>query len=57
MAAATPFTKSELEAPVNACFAVKCDKCGKTTWKGCGKHVDQVMSQVPKDDQCTCPRD
>lgn len=19
--------------PVNACFAVKCDKCGKTTWK------------------------
>lgn len=21
------------EMPVNTCFAVKCDKCGKTTWK------------------------
>lgn len=23
----------ETSAPVNACFQVKCDKCGKTTWK------------------------
>ncbi|KAH7884288.1 hypothetical protein F5I97DRAFT_1888400 [Phlebopus sp. FC_14] len=32
------------EAPVfvNACYAVKCDKCGKTTWKGCGQHVESV---------------
>ena len=21
------------ETPVNHCFAVKCDKCGKTTWR------------------------
>ena len=21
------------EMPVNTCYAVKCDKCGKTTWK------------------------
>jgi hypothetical protein len=21
------------ETPVDACYAVKCDKCGKTTWK------------------------
>jgi len=21
------------ETPVNYCYAVKCDKCGKTTWK------------------------
>ncbi|KDN52183.1 hypothetical protein K437DRAFT_254567 [Tilletiaria anomala UBC 951] len=41
---------------VNECFAVKCDKCGLTTWKGCGKHVDQVMSSVPEDQQCKCPR-
>jgi hypothetical protein len=28
--------------PVNECFAVTCDKCGKTTWRGCGNHVDSV---------------
>ena len=34
------------------CRAVKCRKCGKTTWAGCGMHVDQVMSGVPKADRC-----
>ncbi|KAJ6561728.1 hypothetical protein B0H19DRAFT_991716 [Mycena capillaripes] len=32
--------------PTDACFAVKCDKCSKTTWKGCGQHVDSV-STIP----------
>ncbi|KAL7752610.1 Twinfilin-1 [Sorochytrium milnesiophthora] len=27
-----------------------------TTWKGCGKHIDSVMANVPKEKQCTCPR-
>ncbi|KAH7341913.1 hypothetical protein B0J17DRAFT_648559 [Rhizoctonia solani] len=26
----------------DACFAVTCGACGKTTWKGCGQHVDSV---------------
>ncbi|KAF9922037.1 hypothetical protein FBU30_007893 [Linnemannia zychae] len=39
------------------CYAVKCDKCGKTTWKGCGMHVEQVMKDVPKSQQCECPRE
>ncbi|KAK3822170.1 MAG: hypothetical protein JOS17DRAFT_322756 [Linnemannia elongata] len=39
------------------CFAVKCNKCGKTTWKGCGMHVEQVMKDVPKTQQCECPRE
>ena len=34
------------------CRAVTCKKCGKTTWAGCGQHVDQVMSRVPRADQC-----
>ena len=34
------------------CRAVKCRKCGKTTWAGCGMHVDQVMAGVPKSDRC-----
>ncbi|CUG87277.1 Hypothetical protein, putative, partial [Bodo saltans] len=38
------------------CFAVKCDKCGKTTWSGCGQHVETVKASVPADQWCTCPR-
>lgn len=36
------------------CYPVQCPKCGKTTWGGCGAHVDAVMANVPKDKQCTC---
>ncbi|KAG0236286.1 hypothetical protein BGW42_003698 [Actinomortierella wolfii] len=32
------------------CFAVKCNNCGKT-------HVEQVMKDVPKEQQCECPRE
>ena len=38
------------------CSPVRCNSCGKVTWQGCGDHVDQVMSQFPKDQHCTCPR-
>nr|CAX74579.1 hypotheticial protein [Schistosoma japonicum] len=38
------------------CIKVTCSKCGKFTWKGCGKHVEQVMKDVPPEDQCQCPR-
>ena len=34
------------------CRAVTCRKCGKTTWAGCGQHVDQVMRNVPKSERC-----
>jgi hypothetical protein len=34
------------------CRAVQCRSCGKTTWAGCGKHVDHVMAGVAKADQC-----
>ena len=29
------------------CFPVICPSCKKTTWEGCGMHVDDVMSNVP----------
>lgn len=29
------------------CRAVSCKVCGKTTWAGCGQHVDQVKRTVP----------
>lgn len=39
------------------CRAVKCRKCGKTTWAGCGAHVDQVLAGVPQSQRCSCSKD
>jgi hypothetical protein len=34
------------------CHAVTCRTCGKTTWSGCGQHVDQVMRNVSAANRC-----
>ena len=34
------------------CRAVTCKTCQKTTWAGCGQHVDQVMRAVPAARRC-----
>ncbi len=34
------------------CRPATCSICGKTTWAGCGQHVDQVMAGVPNDQRC-----
>jgi hypothetical protein len=34
------------------CRPTTCRTCGKTTWAGCGMHVDQVMARVPRDNRC-----
>ncbi|KAH9481179.1 hypothetical protein JR316_0005699 [Psilocybe cubensis] len=47
---------AESSAPVDACRQVKCPKCGKITWAGCGQHVEAVMQTVKEEDKCTCPR-
>ncbi|WP_271192343.1 hypothetical protein [Agromyces luteolus] len=33
------------------CSPVTCS-CGKTTWSGCGQHVDSVKDHVPADRWC-----
>ena len=38
------------------CSPVRCSSCGKTTWAGCGQHVDQVKASVPASQWCTCDR-
>ncbi|KAH8118224.1 hypothetical protein DFH11DRAFT_1573104 [Phellopilus nigrolimitatus] len=43
--------------PVDVCRSVQCDKCGKTTWAGCGMHKEAVMADVKEDNKCLCPRD
>lgn len=34
------------------CRPVQCKQCGKTTWAGCGQHVEQVKAQVPAAQWC-----
>jgi len=34
------------------CYPVTCETCGKTTWAGCGEHVESVRVQVPSDEWC-----
>ena len=36
------------------CRTVTCRKCNKPTWAGCGMHVEQALSGVPKDQRCKC---
>lgn len=34
------------------CRAVQCKVCGKTTWAGCGQHIDSVKRNVPRSQWC-----
>lgn len=36
------------------CRAVNCRSCNKTTWAGCGNHVQDVMAHIPRSDRCSC---
>lgn len=35
------------------CYPVTCKVCSKTTWAGCGAHIDQVKASVPADQWCS----
>jgi hypothetical protein len=34
------------------CRATTCRVCGKTTWAGCGEHVESVQQSVPAAQWC-----
>lgn len=36
------------------CQRVRCSRCGKPTFAGCGMHVEQVLGDVPHDQRCKC---
>jgi hypothetical protein len=38
------------------CHQIRCDRCGKPTWAGCGQHIEQALKGVPADKRCQCPR-
>jgi hypothetical protein len=39
------------------CDAVTCTDCGKTTWSGCGRHINAVKRTVPANQWCNGHRD
>jgi len=38
------------------CQRVTCQRCGKPTWIGCGRHIEQALRGVAPEDRCVCPR-
>lgn len=34
------------------CRPTSCRTCGKTTWAGCGQHIDSVRRSVPAAQWC-----
>ncbi len=36
------------------CSPAVCRTCGKRTWTGCGMHAEEVMRDVPPEQQCSC---
>jgi hypothetical protein len=36
------------------CRRINCSKCGKPSFAGCGKHVEQVLGDVPREQRCRC---
>ena len=36
------------------CQRVTCRDCGKPSFRGCGRHVEQVLGDVSPADRCAC---
>lgn len=36
------------------CTRVRCNKCGRPTYSGCGAHIEQVLGDVPVAERCQC---
>ena len=39
------------------CSEIKCQKCQKSTWRGCGQHLESVFKTIPYDKRCWCRYD
>lgn len=38
------------------CSPAMCQSCGKTTYRGCGQHVEQIKARVGTANWCTCEK-
>ncbi len=37
------------------CQRIQCERCGKPSWTGCGRHVEEALAGVKPQDRCACP--
>ena len=38
------------------CYKMKCQKCKKWTWAGCGNHIKSALKGIPDKDLCKCSK-
>ncbi|CAK7235784.1 hypothetical protein SCUCBS95973_009385 [Sporothrix curviconia] len=36
------------------CMPATCPTCSKQSWRGCGNHIPQALSQYKEEEWCTC---
>ena len=36
------------------CQRITCQSCGRPSFRGCGRHVESVLGDVPPADHCQC---
>lgn len=36
------------------CSPVRCNRCSKVTWSGCGEHIEEALAPFSSDELCTC---
>ncbi len=36
------------------CTRAQCPTCNRPTYNGCGRHVEQVLGDVPTSERCEC---
>jgi len=36
------------------CSSSQCQKCHKTTWSGCGSHIEYIFKNIPVEKRCFC---
>jgi hypothetical protein len=36
------------------CYRIVCLKCNKPTYRGCGRHIEDVLGDVPVEERCQC---
>lgn len=36
------------------CRRIECPECKKPSYAGCGRHVEQVLADVPREARCSC---
>lgn len=39
---------------LSMCRRVTCERCRLPTYVGCGRHIEQVLGDVPPSERCKC---